>query len=54
MKRNLSLVLALIMAAALVLGGCSSTGSGGGSRGSRGGTPDPPTEPGEGVVLHTN
>ena len=26
MKRNLSLVLALIMAAALVLGGCSSTG----------------------------
>ena len=53
MKRNLSLVLALIMAAALVLGGCSSTGSGGGSGGSGGGTPDAPSEPVEVVVWHT-
>ena len=56
MKRNLSLVLALIMAAALVLGGCSSTGSGGGSNGSGGSggaAPDAPSEPVEVVVWHT-
>lgn len=58
MKRNLSLILALILTAALVLGGCSSNGNNGsGGTGtpdnSGGGTGAPSSQPVEVVVWHT-